>query len=489
MSQNSKESKCPGCVPMSMSRRSLLKRVSSGFGFTALSALMADRAYAQLVGQKLHFSPKVKNVIFCFMPGGVSHVDTFDPKPKLAEIDGKLFDGFYQVGAAKESKRKWVKSPWSFKQYGQSGIWVSELFPNLSDCVDDITVIRSMVTSFPLHPRSNLLMHTGRVTAGHPSLGSWINYALGSENENLPGYVLLHAGAVPPGGLENFSNGFLPATNQAMAIQADGVPVVNIEPSDTDPKIQRAKLDVLLENDQWFLQSIQDNDAVESSIKNYEMAYRMQSVVPDVLDLGKESEAIKRLYGLDAADERKRLYSMQCLRARRLIESGVRFVEITCPEGYGGNNGTWDQHSELKKGHEGNALITDQGVAALVKDLKSRGLLEETLIVWATEFGRTPHAPKPNGRDHHETAFTVWMAGGGAQGGRIIGETDDFGLHAIQNRAHVHDLHATILHLMGLDHELLTYFHQGRNESLTDSPLPACASTTSCSRNPECATA
>ena len=451
-----------------MSRRNLLKRVSSGFGLTALSALMADGAYAQLVGQKLHFPPKVKNVIFCFMPGGVSHVDTFDPKPKLAEIDGELFDGFYQVGAEKGTNRKWVKSPWSFKQYGQSGIWVSELFPNLSDCVDDITIIRSMVTSFPLHPRSNLLMHTGRQTAGYPSLGSWINYALGSENKNLPGYVLLHAGAVPPGGLENFSNGFLPATNQAMAIQADGIPVVNIKPSDTDPKIQRAKLDVLLESDRRFLQSIRDDDAVESAIKNYEMAYKMQSVVPDVLDLGKESEAIKRLYGLDAADERKRLYSTQCLRARRLIELGVRFVEITCPEVYGRNNGTWDQHSGLKKGHEGNALITDQGVAALIKDLKSRGLLEETLIVWATEFGRTPHAPKPDGRDHRETAFTEWMAGGGLKSGFVYGATDDVGMHSVENVTEVFDLHATILRLLGLDHEKLIYRFGGRDVSLTD---------------------
>src|SRR5262249_28566007 len=259
----------------------------------------------------------------------------------------------------------------------------------------------------------NLLMHTGRNTGGYPSLGSWISYALGSENKNLPGYVLLHAGAVPPGGLENFSNGFLPATHQATPMQAEGKPVVNIDPAGKDPKVQRAKLDVLLQQDRQFLSSVGPDEAVEAAIKNYEMAYQMQSVVPDVLSLDKESEATKRLYGLDTTNKNKQLYSLQCLRARRLIESGVRFVEITCPEIYGNDNGTSDQHSELKKGHEGNALITDQGVAALVKDLKSRGLLKETLIVWATEFGRTPHAPKPDGRDHHETAFTVWMAGGG----------------------------------------------------------------------------
>ena len=468
MSHHSSESQCPGCSPQPLSRRDVLKYASNGFGLMALSALMSDKAYADLASPKLHFEPKVKNVIFCFMPGGASHVDTFDPKPKLAELDGKPFDGFYQVGAKKETNRKWVKSPWQFKQCGQSGIWVSELFPHVAGCVDDMTVIRSMVSGFPLHPRANLLMHTGRNTGGFPSLGSWVNYALGSENKNLPGYVLLHAGAVPPGGLENFSNGFLPATYQATPMQADGKPVVNIEPADKDPQIQRAKLDVLLQEDRQFLQSIRSDDAVESAIQNYEMAYKMQSVVPDVLNLDKESEATKKLYGLDAADKNKRLYSTQCLRARRLIESGVRFVEITCPEVYGGNNGTWDQHTELKKGHEGNAFITDQGIAALLKDLKSRDLLQETLVVWATEFGRTPHGPKPDCRDHHETAFTVWMAGGGLKSGLAYGATDDVGMRSVENVTEVFDLHATILRLLGLDHKKLTYRFGGRDVSLTD---------------------
>src|SRR5438552_10439538 len=353
MNQRSPKTECPGCAAMPISRRDALKYASSGFGLIALSALMADKAYADLATPHVRLDPKVKNVIFCFMPGGVSHVDTFDPKPKLAELDGKPFDGFYQVGAKKETNRKWLKSPWEFKQHGQSGIWVSDLFPHVAGCADELTVIRSMVTGFPLHPRANLLMHTGRNIGGYPSLGSWINYALGSENKNLPGYVLLHAGAVPPGGLENFSNGFLPATYQATAMQAEGKPVVNIEPADGDPNIQRLKLNVLLQEDRQFLQSIQKDDAVDSAIRNYEMAYQMQSVVPDVLNLEKESEATKRLYGLDATDRNKSLYGLQCLRARRLIESGVRFVEITCPEVHGTNNGTWDQHSELKKGHEG----------------------------------------------------------------------------------------------------------------------------------------
>ena len=462
-------SSCPGCAGTPVSRRDALKVASNGFGMMALSALMADDAYAGLAAQSTAQLPvKAKNVIFCFMPGAVSHIDTFDPKPKLDELDGKPFEGFYQVGAKRETNRKWMKSPWKFAQHGQSGIRVSDLFPHIASCVDDLAIVRSMVSGFPLHPRANLLMHTGRNVGGYPSVGSWISYALGSENKNLPGYVLLHAGAVPPGGLENFGNGFLPATHQAMPMQAEGKPVENLQPTEADPKVQRAKLDALLQQDRQFLASIGSDDAIESAIHNYEMAYQMQSAVPDILNLDKESEATKRLYGLDASDKNKSLYGLQCLRARKLIESGVRFVEITCPEVYGGNNGTWDQHSDLKKGHEGNALITDQGVAALLKDLKSRGMLKETLVVWATEFGRTPHTANGHGRDHHETAFTVWMAGGGAKGGVVYGSTDDTGMKAVENITAVHDLHATVLHLLGLDHKKLTYRFGGRDVSLTD---------------------
>ena len=460
-----------GDVNARLSRREALLRASNGFGFLSLAALMADPAYAGVADAaqgSTHFPPKVKNVIFCFMPGGVSHIDTFDPKPKLADLDGKPFDGFYQVGAKKETNRKWVKSPWAFQQHGQSGLWVSELFPQVATCADDVTLIRSMVSGFPLHPRANLLMHTGRTLGGYPSLGSWVNYALGSENKNLPGYVLLHGGAVPPGGLENFSNGFLPAAYQATSMQADGKPVLNIAPGDKDPKIQRAKLDTIAVEDRRFLELTGGSDAVEAAIQNYEMAYRMQSVVPDVLNLDRETEATKRLYGLDAPEKNKRLYGTQCLRARRLIESGVRFVEITCPEVFGGDNGTWDQHSELRKGHEGNAQMTDQGVAALLKDLKSRGLLKETLVVWATEFGRTPHAPNPDGRDHHETAFSVWMAGGGLKPGFTYGATDETGMKAVEGVSEVYDLHATILRLLGLDHKRLTYRFGGRDMRLTD---------------------
>ncbi len=386
-------------------------------------------------------------------------MDTFDPKPKLAELDGK---------PAEKEKRKWLKCPWSFKQHGQAGIWISELFPHLATCADELAIIRSMKSGFPLHPRGNVLFHTGRNVGGHPSMGSWITYALGSENKNLPGYVLLHTGASIPGGMENFSNGYLPATHQAMSIKPTASAIDNIVPADKESRVQRAKLDALLAQDRNFAASTGHDDAVESAIANYEMAYRMQSLVPDVLDLAKESEATKRMYGLDTGDENKRNYALQCLRARRLIEAGVRFVEVNPPVLFGQNNGTWDQHSDLKKGHEGNALVTDQAVTALLKDLKQRGLLKETLVIYGTEFGRTPDTGNGDGRDHLETAFTIWMAGAGVKGGTVYGATDEIGKHSVENVTDVHDLHATVLHILGLDHQRLTYRYGGREMRLTD---------------------
>jgi hypothetical protein len=343
---------------------------------------------------------------------------------------------------------------------------VSELFPHTAKYVDDLAIIRSMKSEFPLHARGNVFLHTGRNIGGYPSLGSWINYGLGSLNENLPGYVLLRDGYVPPGGIENFSNGFLAATHQATHIRDEGNPVENIRPADPNA-VQRAKLDALLQQDQQFLRDTGGADAVESAIRNYEMAYKMQSLVPDVLDLSKESAATRQLYGLDAENKAKRLYGLQCLRARRLIESGVRFVEVTCPNLFG-MNGTWDQHSDLKNGHETNALVTDQACAALIHDLKARGLFDQTLILWAGEFGRTPDTGNGDGRDHHPFCFTIWMAGGGVKGGVTYGETDELGDQVIRDPVSIHDLHATILHLAGLDHERLTFRFGGREQRLTD---------------------
>lgn len=427
----------------------------------ALSALMSDRACG--AGDR-HFDAKAKNVIFCFLDGGVSHVDSFDPKPKLADVDNQSAGKIDNPTA--NANRKWLRSPWKFRQHGECGMPVSELFPHIASCVDDIAVIRSMKADLPIHATGVLFLHTGWNNAGRPSLGSWVNYGLGNETENLPGFVVLSFGVVPCGGLENYSNGFLPATYQATMLNADGIPLDNIRPGDSDARIQRAKLDILKVQDAAFSRSLGGNDAIESAIRNYELAYRMQSLVPDVLDLAKETPATHRLYGVDSKIDSKRLYGIQCLRARRLIESGVRFVEITCPPG--ASNGTWDQHGNLKKGHEKNALDTDQAIAGLIKDLQQRGLFDETLVVWAGEFGRTPHSAGRDGRDHHPEGFSVWLAGGGIKGGVIHGATDELGMHAVEHICTMHDLHATILHLVGLDHERLTYRHGGRDFRLTD---------------------
>lgn len=460
---------CPGRREALWSRRELLRTSANGFGLVALAGLMADDLRAAptagaIERPKPHFKPRARNVIFCFMDGGVSHVDSFDPKPKLDELDGQAFNESKNPTAA--GKRQWLKSPWSFKQYGQSGLPVSELFPHIATCADDLAVIRSMKADLPLHSTGVLRLHTGVNNAGRPSLGSWIDYGLGSENRNLPGFVVLSFGVVPCGGLETFSNGFLPASHQATLFQADGTPIDNINPGDKDGRVQKLKLSLLRQQDEAFSRSLGLDDGVESAIRNYEMAFRMQALVPDVLDLSRETKDTQKLFGLDSDVPSKRLYGTQCLRARRLVESGVRFVEMTCPPG--ASNGTWDQHGNLKKGHEKNALDTDQAIAGLIQDLKARGLFEETLVVWAGEFGRTPHSAGRDGRDHHPQGFTVWLAGGGVKGGTIYGATDELGMDAVENVCDFHDLHATILHLMGLDHERLTYRFSGRDFRLTD---------------------
>jgi len=403
------------------------------------------------------------------MDGGVSHVDSFDPKPKLAEVDGK--DAGKIDNPTANTNRKWLASPWKFGRHGRCGMPVSELFPHIATCADELAVIRSMKADLPIHSTGVLFLHTGHNNAGRPSLGSWVTYGLGSENLNLPGFLVLSFGVVPCGGLENFSSGFLPADQQATLLRADGTPLDNLVPGDRDAAVQRTKLELLRQQDEAFArevggQATAAGDAVESAIRNYEMAYRMQSLVPDVLDLSRETAATHRLYGVDSKVSSQRLYGIQCLRARRLVESGVRFIEITCPPG--ASNGAWDQHGNLKAGHEKNALDTDQAIAGLIKDLKARGLLEETLIVWAGEFGRTPHSTGRDGRDHHPEGFSVWLAGGGVKGGTIYGATDELGMHAMENVTTMHDLHATILHLLSLDHEKLTFRYSGRDFRLTD---------------------
>jgi hypothetical protein len=456
---------CPGLRAAPLTRREMLRTTANGFGAVVLSALLADRSPAAPRGTPgPHFRSRAKNVIFCFMDGGVSHVDTFDPKPMLSKLDGKPAGKVDNPTA--NVNRKWLASPWKVRQHGQSGLPVSDLFPHIASCIDELAVLRSMKADLPLHSTGVLFLHTGANNAGRPSLGSWVTYGLGSANRNLPGFVVLNFDVVPCGGLENFASGFLPARHQASIFKATGTPIDNITPADKNARLQRAKLDLLRMQDEAFAQALGGNDAVESAIKNYEMAYRMQALVPDVLDLARESEATKKLYGIDSAVESKRLYGIQCLRARRLVEAGVRFVEVNCPPG--ASNGTWDQHGDLKKGHEKNALDTDQAIAGLLKDLKSRGLLDETLVLWAGEFGRTPHSAGRDGRDHHPEGFTVWLAGGGVKGGIVYGATDELGMHAVENVVTMHDLHATILHLLGLDHERLTFRFSGRDFRLTD---------------------
>jgi hypothetical protein len=458
---------CAGRIAPALSRRGFLQQASAGFGWLALNGLFARTASA---ASPPHFAPRAKNIIFCFMDGGPSHVDTFDPKPLLKKFEGKAIG---ETAVTKRSQssanRVWFGSPWEFMQRGQSGLWVSDLFPHIAQVADHLCVVRSMVGELPLHGQQNLLLHTGRILGQAPSLGAWVSYGLGTENCNLPGYVVLNNDWVPNGGLENFGSSFLPASHQATMMRAKGVPVDNIAP--TDPAaMQRRKLALLAEQDSAFAMKTSDAKAIEGAIANYETAFRMQSNVPDVADISREPEHIRHLYGLDSVDEHQRFYATQALRARRLVEAGVRFVEITCPS-FDGNNSPWDQHGQIKMNHEKNARITDQSVAALIVDLQQRGLLEETIVLWAGEMGRTPHTPKVTatcGRDHHVNGYSVFMAGGGFKGGVSYGETDEFGNGVSANPVDIHDIHATILHQMGLDHERLTYRYSGRNFRLTD---------------------
>ncbi|MBI5761079.1 MAG: DUF1501 domain-containing protein [Planctomycetales bacterium] len=463
---------CPGFVPTPQTRREFLQVASTGFGWLALAGLMAERSYAgPTVAEVLpHSVPRAKHVIFCFMDGGPSHVDTFDYKPLLAKHQGEQI-GKQAVSKLSQStaERVWLGSPWEFRQRGESGLWVSDLFPRLATRADDLCVVRSMVGEQPLHGQQDLLLHTGRVTGRAPSFGSWVTYGLGTENDELPGYVLLNNDWIPNGGLENFSSAFLPATHGATLLRARGDTVDNIVPSDRQA-IQRRKLDLLRAQDGSFARQGADQQLIESAIRNYETAFRMQSAIPRLADISNETEHTQKLYGLDSSNEHQKYYSLQCLRARRLVEAGVRFVEITCPLTHA-NNSPWDQHGHLQKYHTENALITEQAVAALIFDLKQRGLLDETIVLWAGEMGRTPHTPKITaavGRDHHVNGYSLFMAGGGFRSGVAFGQTDDFGNSVAESPLTIHDIHATILHQLGLDHERLTFRFGGRDVSLTD---------------------
>ncbi len=455
----------------SITRREWLSRTSNGFGALALSTLLAeDFGLGASLGADTHFPAKAKNVILCFMDGGPSHVDLFDPKPLLKKHQGEEI-GKSAVSEKSQSTpdRVWLGSPWEFRQRGQSGLWVSDLFPHIAKVADEICVIRSMVGETPLHGQQNLLLHTGRITGRAPSFGAWVSYGLGSERDNLPNYLLLDNGLrVPNGGWENFSNSFLPATHAPTVLHAKDPVVDNIQPADL-PAVQRRKLDLIREQSAGFATATGE-DAIESVIKNYETAFRLQTMIPEVAEVSGESESTRQMYGLDSSNEYKKFYGLQCLRARRLVEAGVRCVEIACPLTHG-NNSPWDQHSDLKKYHAENAMITDQGVGALIQDLKQRGLLDSTVVIWAGEMGRTPHTPKIKdgvGRDHHVNGYSIFLAGGGFKGGFAYGKTDDFGNSVVENPTSIHAVHATVLQQLGVDHEKLIFRFGGRDMRLTD---------------------
>ncbi len=459
-----------------VTRREMLGICKGGFGSLAFMSLFGTqtackqfedpKSVVTQLSQAPHYIPKAKNVIFLYMDGGVSQVDSFDPKPRLTKEHGEDPNKKFKVDDTQFGNvGKILKSHWQFKQYGESGIPVSELFPHISTVVDDLAVIRSMVSNFPEHTNANYFLHTGSGIQGRPSMGAWVNYGLGSENHNLPGYVVLDGGLIPPGGLDNFNSGFLPASYQASILKSGPVPLANISPQEAREGLQDQKLDFVKQLDKSLMGSLRNADAVESAVSNYELAYQMQSSIPELTEFSGETKATRNLYGLNSDDPHTRSYGAQCLMARRLVERGVRFVEVTCPRV---NADRWDQHSNLKDGHERNAHAVDQPIAGLIKDLKSRGMLEETLVIWTGEFGRTPFAQGTDGRDHNPSAFSMWMAGAGIKGGTIYGRTDDYGYRVVENETTVHDLHATMLHLLGVNHERLRFRFGGRDIRLTD---------------------
>ncbi len=453
-------------LPYSLSRRSLLSHAACGFGAIALQALLSDKAFGAepKLAKGQHYPGKAKNVIFLYMDGGVSAVDTFDPKPQLQADDGKPFKMKMEPTQFNNNGNT-LGSPWAFKQYGQSGIPVSDLFPHVATCVDDMAVVRSMTSNFSEHTNANYFLHTGSGLQGRPSMGAWATYGLGSTCQNLPGFIVLNGGLIPPGGLDCFNSGFLPASYQGSLFRAAMDPVANIKRLEKTAAEQQRKQALMKQLDEQALLSLGTNDAIESSIKNYELAYAMQTSVPDLMDISGETAATKELYGIDSKNKHTSSYALQCLVARRLIERGVRFIELTCPHT---GNDRWDQHGNLRKGHQDNALAVDQPIAGLLKDLKSRGLLESTLVVFTGEFGRTPFAQGKDGRDHNPFGFSLWMAGGGIKGGTIYGATDEYGYKAVEGKCQLHDLHATMLHLMGVDHLRQTYRWGGRDMRLTD---------------------
>jgi hypothetical protein len=448
-------------------RRRFLRSAGGGFGALALAAMLAEEGSASdpLAPKPTHFPASAKRVIFLFMSGGPSHVDTFDPKPDLTRLHGeKLPASFGPVKTRRGvDKNKLLASKRTFKKYGQSGIDVSDWFPHVAECVNDLCVLRGCHGDSVTHPESVYLMNTGSILMGRPSLGAWASYGLGTENRNMPAFVVLpDPGGWPKGGAPAWGNGYLPATYQGTVLRGGPTPIQNLAPPPgVSADQQRRTLDFVAEANRDHLATRGNDGELSARLAAYELAFRMQSHAPELVDLAAETEETKRLYGLDRKETAE--FGTRCLFARRMVERGVRFVQVYC----GDTNG-WDAHSDLEGNHGKLCLQSDKPVAGLLTDLKRRGLLKDTLVVWGGEFGRTPMTEGTDGRDHNPHGFTMWLAGGGVKGGRVIGSTDAIGLRAAEDKAHVRDVHATILHLLGFDHLKLTFRHNGRNERLTD---------------------
>jgi hypothetical protein len=458
------------------SRRDFLRRAGGGFGLIALAALLerdglltSDAAenvpVNPLAPRRPHHRPRAERVIFLFMSGGPSHLETFDPKPELHRLAGQpLPDSFGHVATRRNVERNRLLAPrCGFRRHGESGIEVSDWLPHLAGCADDLCVLRGCYGDSVTHPESVYLMNTGSILMGRPSLGAWVTYGLGTENQNMPAFVVMPdpAGWVK-GGAPAWGNGFLPATYQGTLMQGGPSPIRHLStPQGVSAGQQQRTLDLVNRLNQEHLRGRDHDSELTARIASYELAFRMQAHAPEVVDVARESAATRRLYGLDRPETRE--FGLRCLLARRMVERGVRFVQVYC----GDTNG-WDAHSDLVANHTRLCLQSDLPAAGLLKDLKARGLLETTLVVWGGEFGRTPMTEGTTGRDHNPHGFTMWLAGGGVRGGQVIGATDAVGLRAEQDRTHVHDLHATILYLLGLNHRRLTFRHNGRNERLTD---------------------
>ena len=469
-------------MPQLYTRRDILRTCGSGFGLLGLAGLLAEEAQAADANPKIKiqsarsdasplaakppmFPARAKRVIFLFMSGGPSHVDTFDPKPRLALDNGKPLP-FAKPSLERTKTGNLLASPFKFTKHGQSGIEVSELFPRVAESVDDLCVIRSMVADNINHNGACLQMNTGEQAFSRPSLGSWLTYGLGSENQNLPGFMVISP-AQPAQGAPLWGSSFLPATYQGTLVSDLKTPIANLSNPTITTAQQRDQLDTLRQLNELHHKQRPEDTQLSARIASYELAFRMQMQAPEAFDVSKETAETRKLYGMD--EKHTEIFGTQCLMARRLIERGVRVVQVyhtatakrtSCQ--------LWDQHGGLKTELPANCASTDQPIAGLLKDLKARGLLKDTLVVWGGEFGRTPTAEGNDGREHHPFGFSMWMAGGGVKGGYVHGATDEFGWHAEQDKVHVHDLHATILHLMGINHEKLTYFYGGRHYRLTD---------------------